>query len=280
MSVKISIIVPCYKQAEFLEEALSSVQNQSFDDWECIIVNDGSPDNTAEIAEKWQKLDSRFKYLEQINLGVSAARNFGISQAEGKYILPLDADDKIGENYLECCLNMIETVDYRIVYGQARCFGDSERKLELGEPTLTNLLEYNRIHNSGLFYKEDWEISNGYDINMNFGFEDWELWINILRRGGQAALVEQCVLYYRIKSVSRSTEIDHNQSKRNSMINYIFQKHINLYGYNSSYELYVEKLKLEKELKNACLNFSYKKILSLFFNKLRKSFRKVKKFDF
>ena len=90
---KVSVIVPCYNQGEYLADALESVLYQTFTDWECIIVNDGSSDNTEEVANKFCELDKRFKYISQTNQGVSAARNNGIKASSGTYILPLDGDD-------------------------------------------------------------------------------------------------------------------------------------------------------------------------------------------
>lgn len=71
----ISVIVPCYNQAQYLDECLQSVLDQTYQNWECIIVNDGSPDNTEEIALRWTKKDSRFRYLKKENEGLSSARN-------------------------------------------------------------------------------------------------------------------------------------------------------------------------------------------------------------
>ena len=95
---KVSVIVPCYNQAQFLDEALMSVLNQSYANWECLIINDGSPDNTEDVALRWCNKDERFVYLKKENGGLCAARNMGIEKATGEFILPLDADDKIAEN--------------------------------------------------------------------------------------------------------------------------------------------------------------------------------------
>ena len=93
MQPKISVIVPCYSQAHFLPEALASVQAQMFQDWECIIVNDGSPDDTAHVAAEWVKRDVRFRYIEKPNGGLSSARNAGLRHASGDYVHFLDSDD-------------------------------------------------------------------------------------------------------------------------------------------------------------------------------------------
>ncbi|WP_374360648.1 glycosyltransferase family 2 protein, partial [Cloacibacterium sp.] len=73
----ISVVVPCYNQAQYLDECLQSVLNQTYQDWECIIVNDGSPDHTEEIAKNWVEKDTRFIYLSKENGGLSSARNAG-----------------------------------------------------------------------------------------------------------------------------------------------------------------------------------------------------------
>lgn len=121
----ISIICPCYNQAQYLDECLQSVLDQTFSDWECIIVNDGSPDNTEEVARKWIERDQRFKYLKQKNKGVSAARNLGIRHAEGNYFQFLDGDDKLQKNKLLYQIKILESngsID--VLYGGSRYFKD------------------------------------------------------------------------------------------------------------------------------------------------------------
>ncbi len=95
MEKLVSIVVPCYNQAHFLDETLQSVLDQSYSNWECIIVNDGSPDNTEDIAKQWCNKDYRFTYLYKENGGLCSARNAGISISKGEFILPLDSDDII-----------------------------------------------------------------------------------------------------------------------------------------------------------------------------------------
>lgn len=95
MNPLISVIVPCYNQAQYLSEALQSVLEQSYTNWECIIVNDGSPDNTHQVAKEWLVKDSRFKYIQKNNGGLSSARNAGIESAMGEFIQFLDCDDII-----------------------------------------------------------------------------------------------------------------------------------------------------------------------------------------
>lgn len=100
----ISIIVPCYNQGRYLDEAMTSLLAQTFKNWECIIINDGSTDNTEEVAQQWSSKDNRIKYMSQENAGVSAARNAAIRASAGEFILPLDADDKISNDYYRACI--------------------------------------------------------------------------------------------------------------------------------------------------------------------------------
>ena len=95
----VSIIIPCFNQGMYLSETIESVLSQTYRYWECIIINDGSADNTEEIALGYCNNDERIKYLKQDNKGPCVARNYGISNAGGIYILPLDADDILGKDY-------------------------------------------------------------------------------------------------------------------------------------------------------------------------------------
>ena len=144
MAPKISIIVPCYNQAQYLDECLQSVLDQTYQDWECIIVNDGSPDNTEEVAKKWVEKDRRFIYLLKENGGVSSARNFGIEKANGEWILPLDGDDKIAEKYLELAEKEFKNSP-DIVYCDAYFFGIDDSPFNLKKFSYQELLTNNII---------------------------------------------------------------------------------------------------------------------------------------
>ena len=89
----ISIIIPCYKQGHFLPKCIASLQAQTYDHWQAIIVNDGSPDNTQEIGTALASADKRIRVVNKPNGGLSSARNFGLQYAEGDYVQFLDADD-------------------------------------------------------------------------------------------------------------------------------------------------------------------------------------------
>ena len=140
MEKLVSIIVPCYNQGNYLNDSLQSVLNQTHASWECIIVDDGSTDETKDIASKWVEKDSRFKYVYKSNEGLCAARNSGIIIATGDYILPLDADDKISENYIKLALLEFEkNNNLKVVYCNALKFGLINEKWKLPDYSLKNL---------------------------------------------------------------------------------------------------------------------------------------------
>lgn len=113
----VSIIIPCYNQANFLPESLNSVLGQTYHNWECIIVNDGSTDNTEEIALDWCKSDSRFIYLKKVNGGLSSARNVGLGIANGRFIQFLDSDDIIDIEKIELQMSALkDTHDLSLSY--------------------------------------------------------------------------------------------------------------------------------------------------------------------
>ena len=167
---KVSIIVPCYNQAEYLAEALDSVFSQSYSDWECIIVNDGSPDNTEEVANEYCEKDSRFKYLKKENGGLSSARNAGIKASFGKYILPLDADDKITTGYVEKAVEVLDNNPMvKVVYREVEFFGAETGIWQLPPFSLRQLALGNMIYCSAFFRRE---ISIGMEDMMNLLFRD------------------------------------------------------------------------------------------------------------
>jgi glycosyltransferase involved in cell wall biosynthesis len=224
----ISIIIPCFNQAEYLEDALISVQNQTFKNWECIIINDGSPDNTEEIAKEWIENDKRFKYLFQENGGVSSARNLGISNAKGEFILPLDADDKISSEYISRTMEVYtQNPDSRLVYCQAKKMGENEVNWNLPSFKLSDLAKENIIFVSGIFKRKDAMNIGGYDRNMVYGLEDWEFWISLLKSGGVVHKLDHTGFYYRVKKKSRNTIL--KGEKLNQMYNYLSLKHVDFF---------------------------------------------------
>lgn len=106
--MKYSIIIPVYNVEEYLDRCLKSILNQTYSNYEVIIVNDGSPDNSDNIIKSYEKEDKRFKGYKKVNGGLSDARNYGLKYATGDYLIFIDADDYIENNYLEKVNDVLE----------------------------------------------------------------------------------------------------------------------------------------------------------------------------
>lgn len=209
-NVLVSIIVPCYNQAQFLDEALQSVLGQSYTNWECIIINDGSTDNTSALAKKWVDKDSRFKYIYKENGGLSSARNVGLDLAKGDYIQFLDSDDCIVKTKLEMSLqhlNLSKNKGLKVGISNFRMFVDNPHKTSAPYCYL----------NSQLFNFESvlhqWEES--FTIPIHCGFfdailfkdfrfpenlkakEDWVMWISLFYKGCEAVFIDEALALYR-----------------------------------------------------------------------------------
>jgi glycosyltransferase involved in cell wall biosynthesis len=119
----VSVIIPCYNYGHFLCETLENILQQTYQNLECIIVDDGSTDNTNEIVQSYITKDARFRYFRQTNKGTSSAKNNGIRIATGEFIQFLDADDLLNKKKLEVqVLFLINNPDVDIIYGDVRYF--------------------------------------------------------------------------------------------------------------------------------------------------------------
>jgi glycosyltransferase involved in cell wall biosynthesis len=134
---KISVIIPVYNAGKYLHDTLQSVRQQSFTDWECICINDGSNDNSAEVIEGFVAGDKRFKLLEQENSGVSVARNKGLNSAVGEYVAFLDQDDLMTPTALETLFTLAEKYNVNMVRGR-RCNIPENYKLKELDKIETN----------------------------------------------------------------------------------------------------------------------------------------------
>ncbi len=232
MSELVSIIVPCYKQAHFLKDSLQSVLDQTYKHWECIIVNDGSPDNTAIVAARWCQADNRFKYVAKPNGGLSSARNAGIAISNGIYILPLDADDVLHPEYLQRVVPELQQhPDVAIVSCYTKFFNkkpeNSIFQLKPIGDNVTSLLFVNQLVATSLYRKTCWDQVGGYDESMTKGFEDWDFWINCTKQEWLYKIIPEYLFYYRKAKHSMLTSTIKNHSEE--VKRYLFVKHKELY---------------------------------------------------
>ena len=278
----VSIIVPCYNQAQYLSESLDSVLAQTYLDWECVIVNDGSSDNTETVAKAYCDKDARFKYLKQKNQGPSAARNNGIRQSSGKYILPLDGDDLIAPTYMEKAVSYLEShKDCKLVYCQAEFFGEKTGLWQLEDYDYDRFIWSNCIFCTAFFRREDFELTGGYNTNMKAGFEDWDFWLSFLKPQDIVYRIDEVLFMYRIKTVSRNTEVWH--SRIEDVFKRVYHNHPEIYSQYSDTVIWLhcqlsmkeDMLRMKTaELEGIKNSRSYKLLL-----KIMKPLRKVIKFS-
>jgi glycosyltransferase involved in cell wall biosynthesis len=207
----ISIVIPCHNAGEYLGEAVGSVLKQTYQNFELIIVDDGSNDERTRRA-----LDAydqpKIKLVRTIHQGLANARNSGIEVARGKYILPLDADDMIGETYLGKAISILEANEnIGIVYSKAEFFGEASGEWELPPYRFPDILLGNLIFCSGFFRKRDWAAVNGYNPNMVYGWEDYDFWLSLIELGREVVRIPEKLFFYRKRSNSmvRGMSSDH-----------------------------------------------------------------------
>ncbi len=206
----VSIIVPAYNSAAFLAETLDSVLAQSYAEWECVVVDDGSTDATAAVAEEYARRDGRIVLIRQSNQGVAAARNRGIGASHGKYILPLDADDVIAPPYVaEAVAELDSRPGVRVVYCNAEKFGRKKGLWPLPEFDYKLLLSQNLIFCSAMYRRSDYDLTPGYDPCMP-GMEDWDFWLSLIHEGDTVVRLAGVYFFYRTHKMSRNRMANRN----------------------------------------------------------------------
>ncbi len=228
---KVSVIIPTYNRADLLPRAIDSVSNQTFKDFELIVVDDGSTDNTKEIVMEYQKKDERIKYLWEENSGGPAKpKNTGIKNSQGEYIAFLDSDDEWFLKKLEKQLKLFESSN---TLGFVSCNAliidennNNNRRWEYNSPKnkdFISLLEGNKIWScSSVIIKKDiFERMGFFDENLNFG-EDWEMWLRITKRYNFDFVYEPLIKYYLHQNNISSTETNFKKIKN---FEYILKKY-------------------------------------------------------
>lgn len=202
----LSIVIPCFNHGEFLPEAVSSVTSMQRNDVELIIVDDGSTD--ARTCKEMNGFIAReLKVVRQENKGVAAARNAGILASEGKYILPLDADNQLRSAYVEHGIRILDAnPQVGVVYGDAEYIGKRSGRWHVGSFDRDQLLQWNYIDACAVYRRSVWEQNGGYDSTMPVqGLEDWDFWLGALEHGWQFAYVPEVLFDYRIAKESMIT---------------------------------------------------------------------------
>ena len=219
----ISVIIPCYNYSNYITEAVESLKKSTYNKWQCVIINDGSTDNSEDVILKLIKGDDRFIYIKQRNKGLSAARNIGIRAVDTEYIMCLDPDDKISPTYIENGVKYLsEHEDCTLYYGKAKMFWDdgTEKDWNLPDYDYKLLLLSNHIYSSFIYRREDYFRAGEYDEKMD-AYEDWDFLIRLLDGGRKVYMTDDVVFYYRRHKNSMDNSVNKKMSRYRQ---YIFRK--------------------------------------------------------
>ena len=237
----VSVIMPCYNDGAYIQEAIDSVKAQTYPHIELIVIDDNSSDpETIKILNTLASQDVTVLHTQHV--GPSGARNYGIRHAKGRYILPVDADDIILPTYIEKAVAAIDAVPERgVVYCHAELFGTQNGPWDLPDFSLEQMLLYNVVFVTSLFYKEDWERLGGFNENMKHGLEDYDFWIGMMELGRDIYQLPETLFRYRFKKKSRSTQLNSSLEATQMMYQQIYENHPDFY--NKHRDLYVKVLR-------------------------------------
>jgi glycosyltransferase involved in cell wall biosynthesis len=222
---KVSVIIPTFNRANLIGQTLDSLIKQSYDNWECIIIDDGSTDETIKILDHYKQIDSRISYYKRpstLQKGANACRNFGLNLSKGSYIKWFDSDDLLIEDALNIQVSFIKShknLDMCIAY--ASYFKDDTSKLKLVKPNILNsndvLYDYAKTN---LFFSVGGPLWKAKYLNKTQIFfnekstklQDTEFHYNHLKNGLRFKFIDKSLFLYRTQHPDRITSINSNEN--------------------------------------------------------------------
>jgi len=255
----ISVVIPCYNQGKYLKDALDSLHQCDSALFETIIVNDGSTDEfTNQYLEELSK--TGYNVIFQQNTGLGGARNSGIHRATGKYILPLDADNKIYPAYLERSISILDNNEnVAVVYGNANYIGEKKGVLKPGPFNLQRLMLGNYIDACAVIRKTVIEEVGFFENMKIMGYEDWDLWLRIGFKGYGFQYLDEVLFDYRVSADSMMKTLNASIQQQNEIETYFLNKYKDKLSFDFVYDYMVYRFK-KKPFKHL-----YKILLKKFF---------------
>lgn len=241
---QVTVVIPCFNHGRFLDEAVDSVLAQTFTDLEIFVVNDGSTDPHT-VAKLKDYLRPKTTVLHKVNGHLASARNHGIARAKSKYILSLDADDKFAPDFLEKAVAVLEREPRTgAVNCWSRMFGTRDEIVtsQIGGD-VKNFLSHNVCSASCLFRRECWQEVGGYDEAMKQGYEDWDFWLSVTKRGWFVRNIPEPLLFYR---VTGSSMVAGSDKIRPQLVRKLVQKHRELYAQHVDLVVFELELKIQR----------------------------------
>jgi len=255
----LSVVIPCYNQGIFIKDALESLDKCNNNLFEIIIVNDGSSDKftndyLTELSE------NGYHVVFQPNMGLGAARNKGIKEAKGEFVLPLDSDNKIRGGYIEKGIEILSAnKDIAVVYANAGYFGDKAGELKPGKFNLQKLMLGNYIDACAVIRKSVIDEVGYYDNMKIMGYEDWDLWLRIAFAGHKFYYIDEVLFDYRVGKGSMMKNLNANIQKQNEIEEYFTNKYPDKLAFEFVNDHFFYKFKKRP------LRFIYKQLLKKFF---------------
>jgi len=265
----VSVIMPCYNDGQYLEEAIRSVEEQTYANVELIIIDDGSDDvATQRVTKKLEEEGHRIIHTNHV--GPSAARNIGIDKAKGELILPLDADDKIDATYIEKAVAVFEQDEtVGAVYCYADLFGERSGRWELPDYSFEAMLLDNVVFVTTVFRKSDWKGVGGFSEKMKYGMEDYDFFLSLLSKNKKFIQIPEILFHYRIKPTSRTTKFQNYCERMKLTYRQIFDNHKEFYLQNAETIIPI--------LRDALIDQIY---LRQFYERRAQAIEKIKKIPF
>jgi glycosyltransferase involved in cell wall biosynthesis len=196
---ELSIIIPTHNDAVSLVEALASAEACASGRHEILVLDDGTTDpDSLRILDKLREAGQ--PVLRQANAGLAAARNALVAATNGRYVLPLDADNRLHPGFIERALEAFRD-DPRlgVVYGDHRLFGARTGRMHVPDHDLRRSVNRNEIDACAIFRRDAWNDVGGYDAMLPGGFEDWEFWLHVGKRGWRFLHLQQVAFDYRVR---------------------------------------------------------------------------------
>ena len=205
----VSVVITCYNYADYVEQAIKSILQQTYKNIELIIIDDGSTDKSLDIITKYR--DSA-KVVSRKNKGIVYTRNEAIQLAKGKYLCFLDADDYFDKDYIGNMVDIAEQTGADVVYPNWRIFGDRDEKVEFSDFTLQKLIKH-EIHCTAESLIRVKSIGKNRFESETVA-EDWDFFLGLALKGRKFVLAKDCYINYRVRQNTRGTSRDYWEDMR------------------------------------------------------------------
>lgn len=246
----VSIVIPCYNLGQYLKDAIDSALNQTYKNRELIVIDDGSTDDkTIKLIDEYRIKYQDVVFIRQKNMGLSEARNTGVKNSKGDYVVCLDADDKLFKTYIEELIAIFKKDSKKelgFVTTWLQEFGLSQNIWKPSDYNPGKLLVENIAHAGSMFRKDAWFTVGGYKKQMVGGYEDWEFWISLMEAGFKWSVIPKVLFNYRIRKNSMFSTAS---AKHQELYERIVNIHSNLYSKHAS-ELALWSAKRISNLRN------------------------------